>query len=92
MSVVSVAPHATELGANLESAHTPRERDGIKPPPKARGHADKALAASSVRVDSEYMVPVEHHNPMEMFATTVVRDEDGTFTVPARTVAVFQLG
>ena len=25
----------------------PKERDGIKPPPKARGHADKALAASA---------------------------------------------
>jgi xanthine dehydrogenase YagR molybdenum-binding subunit len=81
-------PHATELGANLESARTPRERDGIKPPPKARGHADEALAASPVRVDSEYMVPVEHHNPMEMFATTVVRDEDGTFTVYDKTQGV----
>ena len=81
-------PHATELGANLESAHTPKERDGIKPPPKARGHADKALAAAPVRVDVEYEVPVEHHNPMEMFATTVVRDEDGTFTVYDKTQGV----
>ena len=70
------------------SARTPKEREGIKPPPKPRGHADKALAASPVRVDAEYEVPVEHHNPMEMFATTVVRDEDGTFTVYDKTQGV----
>lgn len=80
--------HATELDANLESAHTPKEREGIKPPPKARGHADKALAAAPVQIDVEYEVPVEHHNPMEMFATTVVRDEDGTFTVYDKTQGV----
>lgn len=80
--------HATELGAHLGSAHTPKEREGIKPPPKARGHADRALAAAPVRVDVEYEVPVEHHNPMEMFATTVVRDEDGTFTVYDKTQGV----
>ena len=81
-------PHATDLHANLETARTPKERDGIKPPPKARGHAEKALAASPVRVDVEYEVPVEHHNPMEMFATTAVRDEDGTLTVYDKTQGV----
>ena len=33
-------------------------------------------------------VPVEHHNPMEMFATTVVRDEDGKLTVYDKTQGV----
>ena len=33
-------------------------------------------------------MPVEHHNPMEMFATTVVRDEDGTLTVYDKTQGV----
>ncbi|QEH38537.1 Xanthine dehydrogenase molybdenum-binding subunit [Aquisphaera giovannonii] len=80
--------HATELAANLESARTPKEREGIKPPPKARGHADRALAAAPVKVDVEYEVPVEHHNPMETFATTVVRDEDGSFTVYDKTQGV----
>ena len=81
-------PHATELEANLGSAHKPKERDGIKPAPKARGHADKALAAAPVRVNVEYEVPVEHHNPMETFATTVVRDEGGSFTVYDKTQGV----
>src|SRR5262249_53370031 len=81
-------PHATDLQANLPSARRPKERLGIKPPPKPRGRADRALAEAAVRVDAEYQVPVEHHNPMEMFATTVVRDEDGTLTVYDKTQGV----
>jgi len=80
--------HATDLVANLESARKPKERSGIKPPPRPRGHADRALAASPVRVDVEYEAPAEHHNPMETFATTVVRDEDGTFIVYDKTQGV----
>ena len=82
-------PHATDLEAKPgDGLRTPKERDGIKPPPKPRGHAEKALAAAAVRVDAEYRVPVEHHNPMELFATTVVRDEDGTLTVYDKTQGV----
>src|SRR5215207_11745904 len=33
-------------------------------------------------------MPVEHHNPMEPFATTVVRDEDGRLTVYDKTQGV----
>ena len=53
-SSTNATPHATDLQANLETARTPKERAGIKPPPKPRGHADEALAASPVRVDAEY--------------------------------------
>lgn len=81
-------PHATDLEANLESARRPKERAGIKPPPKPRGRADKVLAVAPVRIDAEYVVPVEHHNPMEMFATTAVRDEDGTLTIYDKTQGV----
>ena len=81
-------PHVTELEAHLGDAYQPRERSGIKQPPKPRGRADKALAKAAVRVDVEYRVSVEHHNPMEMFATTVVRDEDGSLTVYDKTQGV----
>ena len=40
-------------------------------PPKPRGDAEKALAAAEVRHEGEYYVPIEHHNPMELFASTV---------------------
>ena len=32
----------------------------------------KALAAAAVRHEAEYYVPIEHHNPMELFASTVI--------------------
>jgi xanthine dehydrogenase YagR molybdenum-binding subunit len=79
--------HTTDLRANRAHAREPKERDGMAPPP-ARGNSKKAFANSNVRVDVEYVVPAEHHNPMEMFATTVVRDEDGTLTVYDKTQGV----
>ena len=34
------------------------------------GNADAALRASAVVHDAEYATPTQHHNPMELFATT----------------------
>jgi xanthine dehydrogenase YagR molybdenum-binding subunit len=79
--------HVTDLRANRSHARKPKERDGMAPP-GARGDFKKAFANSDVRVDVEYVVPAEHHNPMEMFATTAFRDEDGTLTVYDKTQGV----
>jgi xanthine dehydrogenase YagR molybdenum-binding subunit len=35
------------------------------PPPRARGNPAQALAAAPVKVEAEYRIPIEHHNPME---------------------------
>jgi xanthine dehydrogenase YagR molybdenum-binding subunit len=80
--------HATDLTARLRKARAPRKRGGIDPPPPPRGDAQAALAAAAVKVEAEYLAPVEHHNPMEPFATTVVRDEDGSLTVYDKTQGV----
>jgi xanthine dehydrogenase YagR molybdenum-binding subunit len=53
-----------------------------------RGNAGKALAASEVRHEAEYYVPVEHHNPMELFASTVIWDGNGPLTVYDKTQGV----
>jgi xanthine dehydrogenase YagR molybdenum-binding subunit len=79
--------HTTDLRANRAHARSPKERNGMAPPPP-RGDAKKAFANSFARVDAEYVAPTEHHNPMEMFAATVLRDEDGTFTVYDKTQGV----
>src|SRR6202161_3459788 len=50
-------------------------------PEKPRGKADKAYAGSAVRHEAEYYIPVEHHNPMELFASTVLWGADGKLTV-----------
>jgi xanthine dehydrogenase YagR molybdenum-binding subunit len=60
----------------------------ISTPPKPRGKADKALAAAEVRHTGEYTIPVEHHNPMELFASTVIWGADGKLTVYDKTQGV----
>ncbi|HYW54936.1 MAG TPA: xanthine dehydrogenase family protein molybdopterin-binding subunit [Dongiaceae bacterium] len=43
---------------------------------KHKGDAAGALAAAAVKVDNVYVVPVEHHNPMEPHATVAAWDGD----------------
>ena len=82
-----IEAHATDLYKELERAYEPKLRAFI-PPPLRRGNAEKALAEAAVRVEAEYRAPVEHHNPMEPFATTVLRDENGRLTVYDKTQGV----
>jgi xanthine dehydrogenase YagR molybdenum-binding subunit len=79
------APHATDLQAERIHAYEPKPRF---PPPHPRGDADRAFTQAAVRVDSQSLVPVEHHNPMELFATTVIREPDGRLTVYDKTQGV----
>ena len=55
---------------------------------KPRGDAAKAFAAADVRHEAEYFIPTEHHNPMELYATTAVWDGDGKLTVYDKTQGV----
>lgn len=75
--------HATDLEAAKEHAFEPphRGKQGYVPPPKPRGDADAALAAAAHVVDAVYTHPIEHHNPMEPHATTVVVEADGALTI-----------
>ena len=57
-------------------------------PPKPRGTPDQALAAAAVRHEAEYYVPIEHHNPMELYASTVIFEGDGKLTVYDKTQGV----
>ena len=44
------------------------------------GDADAAMAKAPVRVDHEYTTPAQHHNPMELYATTASWN-DGKLTI-----------
>jgi xanthine dehydrogenase YagR molybdenum-binding subunit len=81
-------PHATDLETERRAVHAPKKRSAIAPPPAPRGDADRALARAEARVDVEVRLPFEHHNPMEPFATTVIRDDDGKLTVHDKTQGV----
>src|SRR5690606_25259868 len=79
-------PHETHLVRNMDRAHEPsRLKAGYSPPPKPRGDAQAAFEAAPVKVDAQFYSGVEHHNPMEMHASTVIRGEDGHLTVYDKT-------
>ena len=79
------APHETELSLKRGQGYEPKPRSGMKPPAKPRGNAEEAFANAAVRLEAEYSVPVEHHNPMELFASTVAWEGDGKITVYDKT-------
>jgi xanthine dehydrogenase YagR molybdenum-binding subunit len=74
--------HATDLRAERARAVT------LEKPEKPRGDAAKAFAAAPIRHAAEYVTPVEHHNPMELFGATAVWNSDGTLTVYDKTQGV----
>jgi xanthine dehydrogenase YagR molybdenum-binding subunit len=57
-------------------------------PQKPRGKAEQAFAAAKVRHQGEYYVPIEHHNPMELYASTVIWEGNGKLTVYDKTQGV----
>jgi xanthine dehydrogenase YagR molybdenum-binding subunit len=61
--------------------------EAVFAPPKPRGMPDQSLAAAAVRHGAEYYTPIEHHNPMELFASTVIY-ADGKLTVYDKTQGV----
>lgn len=80
-----IEAHETHLLHTLDQAYEPRKMKAGFVPPSSIGDGEKAFDAAEVRVDSQYYNGVEHHNPMEMFASTVIRGEDGHLTIYDKT-------
>ena len=57
-------------------------------PHKPRGNVAAALAGAAVRHEADYVLPTEHHNPMELYASTVVWEGDGRLAVYDKTQGV----
>src|SRR5262245_30188634 len=81
-------PHATDLLAHLDQGFELGEDTFALTPAKPRGDAPKALAQAEVGHRGEYFVPVEHHNPMEPYASTVIWEGGGKLTVYDKTQGV----
>jgi xanthine dehydrogenase YagR molybdenum-binding subunit len=74
--------------ASVTDLYQQREKSFVvKKPEKPRGNAEKAFAAAKVRHEAEYFIPTEHHNPMELYASTAVWD-GGKLTVYDKTQGV----
>ena len=83
--------HVTDVYRQRDAAvavEAPRTRRDPFAPPKPRGTAEQAFAAAAVRHRGEYYVPIEHHNPMELYASTVIFEADGKLTVYDKTQGV----
>jgi xanthine dehydrogenase YagR molybdenum-binding subunit len=75
-------PFLTDLYGQRDQAFV------VKKPDKPHGNADKAFASADVRHEAEYFIPTEHHNPMELFASTAILDGGGKLTVYDKTQGV----
>ena len=82
--------HQTDLAIAVQEAKKIEgtNRAGIEPPPKPRGNSAQAFANAAVKLAKEYHSPTEVHNPMELFATTVIYNADDTFTIYDKTQSV----
>jgi xanthine dehydrogenase YagR molybdenum-binding subunit len=75
--------HITDLEENRGRARAISENG--KSHSHRRGNAARAFDQSPIRIEAEYRMPVEHHNPMEMFGATAIWDDDGRITVYDKT-------
>src|SRR5215203_2011815 len=55
--------HVTDTEAVRDQAKTTGQE-----PPKPRGNPEQAMQAAPVKVEAEFRIPIEHHNPMEPHA------------------------
>src|SRR5262249_4825518 len=84
--------HVTDVFSRRDAA-VPIQRpadpfEALFSPPNARGNPEQAVAAAAVRHKGEYYVPIEHHNPMELYAATAIYEADGKLTVYDKTQGV----
>lgn len=81
-------PFDTCIYNNLDEAREPKKGFATilkPPPPKPTGNFEKAYEHAAVKVEAEYEHSAEHHNPMELFATTTVYEGDGRLTIYDKT-------
>ncbi|GAA4008395.1 xanthine dehydrogenase family protein molybdopterin-binding subunit [Hymenobacter fastidiosus] len=85
-----VTGHETNIETKRSQGFEPGTgKTGFMPPPAPRGNPDQALAAAMHSIDQEYVHGTQHHNPMEMFATTVEYLEGGKLNVYDKTQGAF---
>lgn len=78
----------TDVFRERDRATPVKTKEGPMAPPKTRGKPEEALAAAAVRHEAEYYTPIEHHNPMELYASTVVYERGGKLTIYDKTQGV----
>lgn len=79
----------TDLLLNLSDARKPKGKKIGYKKPKNKGDFAKTFKQSDVQQNAGYYHGAEHHNPLEMHATTVEYKTDGKLVVYDKTQGVF---
>ncbi|HEX8188489.1 MAG TPA: xanthine dehydrogenase family protein molybdopterin-binding subunit [Pyrinomonadaceae bacterium] len=74
--LVKVTYNAERHVTDTEAVRGQARHHGQGPPPKPRGNPEEAMKGAAVRVEAEYRIPVEHHNPMEPHAAVAAWEGD----------------
>ncbi len=70
--LVKVTYDAEKHVTDTEAVRDRATHRGQGPPPKPRGNPNAAMQSAPVKVEAEYRIPIEHHNPMEPHAAIAV--------------------
>lgn len=81
-------PFETNLEKNSSEARPAKKGMAtlMKPPPPApTGNFEAAWSDAPFKVDTTYKHGIEHHNPIELFATTTIYEAEGKLTIYDKT-------
>ncbi len=78
--------HATDTEAVRDRGRPPKQERPSKP----RGNPEEALKSAAVKVEAEFRIPINHHNPMEPHAAIAVWQGD-KLTVFDKTQEVYNV-
>lgn len=70
--LVKVSYNAEKHTTDTEAARDRARFLSRRPPPKPRGDPEAAMKTAPVKIEAEYRIPIEHHNPMEPHAAVAV--------------------
>jgi xanthine dehydrogenase YagR molybdenum-binding subunit len=73
---VHVTYQAEQPSATFDSSGVSEEDISEKKGVPQAGDAEAAYRAAEVKLDAEYETPTQHHNPIELFTTTCVWQDD----------------
>ncbi len=79
----------TDLLSYLSAARKPKGKKIGYKKPKNKGDFENAFRKSAIQQEAAYYHGAEHHNPLEMHATTVEYKKDGKLVVYDKTQGVF---
>ncbi|AVA24894.1 xanthine dehydrogenase family protein molybdopterin-binding subunit [Rhizobium sp. NXC24] len=84
-------PSTTFGSAGVETVAAKDVSERHKEDPKV-GDFDRNFAVAEVKIDAEYLMPTQHHNPIELFSTTAIwNGEEVVIHEPSQNVSGWKI-